>query len=548
VANRLAIFLLCVTIVLVGPATAARADTTTQLPFSNSSGAWLAVDPAGQHVFVSGGPGNSSIVVLNYAGTIVKTIPNQAGASQMALDPYTHTLYVALHDATAISEINTQTLSETKRFSTAPYPDPSSLVIAGGKLWFSCFQGDGENCHGLVSANLDGTGMAPAPAPIASYFFATALAAGGPGSKYLAVGDSYQEPPDVDVYDVSGATPTLVSHVHDPDGGSAQVRDMTFDPTGAHLLLACGAPYYVESLTTSNLLSSGEYPTGPYPIAVAVSGNGKYVAGGISSTNNGADVFVYRAGSTTPVRTFLVGDQSGADLAGHGLAFTPDASRLFAVAQTTATGHLAFHAFLRPTVHLAATRISIRHSASHVTYGRHVRLTVHVKGTRRGKVDLYVTPATNIPKRIATRKLRSGAVTFTVTPRQKTTYSAQLEQGLSYAPSTSKSVTIGVAPVLSVVTYPDGAEHVQGHRVSRTRLIGRVRAPVPTFEYLEFVVQRKVNGGWSPEATNQFAIGHGTVRAYFFTTKPGLCRVQVVYSGDVGYLASKSPWTIFAAR
>src|SRR5690348_3715506 len=110
-ANRLAIFLVCTVALLVGPAATAQADSATQLPFTG--GAWLAVDPGGQHVFVSGGPGTSSIVVLSYAGKIVDTITGQPGASEMALNPATHTLYVALHDATAISEISTVTLTET---------------------------------------------------------------------------------------------------------------------------------------------------------------------------------------------------------------------------------------------------------------------------------------------------------------------------------------------------------------------------------------------------------------------------------------------------
>jgi DNA-binding beta-propeller fold protein YncE len=106
-ANRIAILLVCAVALLVGPAATAQADSATQLPFANTSGAWLVVDPSAGHVFVSGGPGNSSIVVLNYAGGVVTTIPNEGGASGMALNPTTHTLYVALHDATAISERST---------------------------------------------------------------------------------------------------------------------------------------------------------------------------------------------------------------------------------------------------------------------------------------------------------------------------------------------------------------------------------------------------------------------------------------------------------
>src|SRR5262249_6390750 len=151
-------------------------------------------------------------------------------------------------------------------------------------------------------------------------------------------------------YDVSGPTPTLVSHVHDPDGGSAEVRDMTFDPSGANLLLACGAPYYVESLATSTLLSSAEYPTGPYPISVAVSADWKFVAGGINP-NAGPDVFVYPVGNTTPVRTIQVGEDSLSGI-NHSLAFSPGASKLFAVTTDAATGHLGFHVIDQPTIPL----------------------------------------------------------------------------------------------------------------------------------------------------------------------------------------------------
>lgn len=45
-----------------------------------------------KHVFVSGGAGNSSIVVLNYAGQVVKTITGEGGTSQMTLNRATHTL------------------------------------------------------------------------------------------------------------------------------------------------------------------------------------------------------------------------------------------------------------------------------------------------------------------------------------------------------------------------------------------------------------------------------------------------------------------------
>lgn len=344
VRKRLTILLICLVALLAGAASPSRADVPggTQLPLSSLGG--IAVDPVGQHVFVSGG---SSIVVLDFKGNIVKTITDEAGASQMALDTATHTLYVALRDATAISAIDTQTLAETKRFSTV-YPDPTSLAIAGGKLWYSCFQDDGTNCDGsIVSANLDGTQQTPA---ISGWFDATALAAGGAGDNLLAVADTYGEPSAVGVYDVSGSTPALVSSLPSYESNLEFVDDMTFDPSGANLLLTAGSPTDVESLSTSTLLSSGEYPTGAHGRAVAISPDGTHVAAGVATGTNfpphQTDVFVYPAGKTTPARTWAIDDDAGsADSAvpANSLAFSPDGSDLFVVGVDAGTGHLDFH-------------------------------------------------------------------------------------------------------------------------------------------------------------------------------------------------------------
>jgi hypothetical protein len=539
--NRAAIFILCFTLFLVGPAASAQADTATQLPFPNGHVAWLAVDPAGGHVFVSGGAGTSSIVVLNYAGQVVKTISGEGGASQMVLNSATHTLYVALHDASAISEINTQTLTETKRFSTGPYPSPTSLVIAGGKLWFSCASGS-SGC--LVSANLDGTGMAT---PIAGGNLPLFLAAGGTNNRYLAFGYSEDSPPSLYVYDVSGATPSQVAHSFAPNGDSSDIADMTFSPSGANLLLATGAPYFIQSLTTITLTPSADYPTGPYPVAVAVTTDGKYVAGGINTgTGAGNDVFVYPVGSTAPVRTWAIG--SGVPgLLDHSLAFTPDASRLFAVTNGP-TGHLEFNVLDKPTIPLKPSTTSVTSSAKTVRFGSHASLKIQMKGPTSGKVDLYATTSSQTKQLVATATVSSGAATFTVTPRENTTYFAQFEQGSGYASSTSSELRVNVAPALSITTRPNGKTKLRGHRVSRTLFTAKVNPARPN-EPLGFVVQRQIRRKWRTTASGQFTITPtGTVRAFFFTNKAGQCRVRVLYGGDSDYVPSASTWKKFRAR
>lgn len=430
--QRLTILLLGLAALFIGPATAAKADSVTHLPFTTEP-VWLAVDPVGKHVFVSGGAGTSSIAVLDFDGNIVKTITAEGGASQMALDTATHTLYVALHDATAISEINTTTLSETTRFSTAPYPGPTDLVIAGGKLWFTCSNNNG-GC--VVSAHFDGSGMAT---PISSWPFATTLA--GVGSLLaLGVGGG----PAAAVYDVSQDPPALVGSREGGDG--ANVNDMTFDPSGANLLFACGIPDHIEAFDTSTMLSSAQYPTGLYPDSVAVSADGNYVAGGVNTgTGEGDDVFVFPVGETTPVRTWTLG-VAASHVAAHSLAFSPDGSRLFAVAYSS-TGKLDFYVLDQPTVPAVETSTSLTASEQGIYTGAQVTLTAHVTGTSTGTVHLYGTPDGGSKTLLATGSVGAGGTaSFTVSPALTTTYQAVLEAGPGYAASISAENPVTVTP------------------------------------------------------------------------------------------------------
>ena len=543
--NRAAIFILCLTVLLLGPAASAQADTATQLPFPNGNAVSIVVDPSGGHVFVSGGPGNSSVVVLDYSGQIVKTITGEGGAAGMALDAATHTLYVALHDQTAISEINTQTLSETKRFSTGSFAGPSSLVIAGNKLWFSCFEGQ-TGC--LASANLDGTGLTAAPGITGFSTFPALLAAGGSASHLLALADRTVSPPNIAVYDVSGASPTLVKQIH-ADGSVSDVSSMTFTPGGANLLLATGAPYYILSLATTTLLPSGQYPTGPYPIAVAVTADGKFVAGGVNPSS-ADDVFVYPSGSTTPVRTWNIGTSNTAyPLTAASLAFSPDASRLFAVTQDAATGHLVFDVLDQPTIPLKPSTTSLTASGKKVRYGSQTSLKVGTKGPTNGKVDLYATTSTQTKQLVATATVQSGAATFTVTPKVNTTYSALFEQGSGWASSASGEVRVAVSPIVTVAVRPGGTLRFRGHRVSRTWLTGKVNPRRPANAPVGYVIQRRSGGGWRTDIAARFPIQNdGRAHVFFLTSKPGLCRVRVTYLGDPDYTRGVSAWKKFRAH
>lgn len=324
----------CLIAVLVGSVSLAHADTSTALPFALNTEPWLAVDPVGQHVFVSGGHNTSSIVVLDFAGNIVKTINNEPGASQMVVDPSTHTLYVALRDAEAISKIDTQTLSETTRFSTALVGAPYTLALAGGKLWFSCTD-SATQC--VASVNPDGAGLTNA---LPGYPDPMRLAAGGPNDDLLALADAFVEPSTVALYDVTGGTPTFIRSTQGP-GGASFASDLAFDPPGDNLLLAAGGPSAVQSLPTGTLLPDFDYPTTTTPTAVAMTADGKYVAAGADGSPN---VAVFPVGSTTPAQAWTVNGLVGASVTDHGIAFSPDDSRLFVLANNVTANAITFYA------------------------------------------------------------------------------------------------------------------------------------------------------------------------------------------------------------
>jgi hypothetical protein len=547
---RVALALLCAAAVLM-TAEAAHADTSTRLPFFKAyhaeSQVWLAVDPVGQHVFVSGGPGTSVIVVLDYSGAIVMTLHAEHGASEMAMDTATHTVYAALPDDNAIALIDTNSLSVRKFVPTTPFENPSSLAIAGGKLWFTCFRESAAGCPGLVEADLDGSHMTLAPIAPRTYEFATDMTSGGPGSKYLALGETDLGPPTVHVYDVSGGTPSLVSYVWDPAGDCSSVRDMTFDPSAVNLLLACGAPNFLESLATTTLQPSGRYPTDFYPISVAVSADGKYVAGGLESVT-GPDLFLFDDHDSAPIRTWQVGDGNASGIK-HSLAFSPDATRIFDVVADSASGHLVFHVLAGPDA-LSPTKTSLSCAPHYRTVhpGNRAFLRARVSGVSSGTVDLYATVAGASKELVDSAPLIQGTASFSVKPSESTSYVAELEQGSTWTSSTSQDVTVRVAPLVGVSVRPLGLGVHDGYHEVETELTAT--NPTRPGEPLRIVVERRSGRAWRLyRHWDVRPTGDGVARAILFTSsRAARFRVKAVYAGDTDFAASASAWKTFAIR
>lgn len=508
--------------------------TETPLPTDPTAEPYLAVDPVGHHVFVAAGQGTSAVYVLDFNGNLVKTITGEPGASGMVVDTATHTLYVADYDATAIAEIDTQTLTETSRIHlTAQYAGAYDLALAGGKLWFAT----GSSGQGVTaSANLDGSNITDAG------FGGGMLLAASADGKFLAVGSHDVEPSGFTVYDVSGNAPyPQVSS--SGANGCEFVRDITFDPAAAHVLVACGFPDYVSAISASTGLSNSTYPTGAYPTAVAVSADGNYVAAGRSGTSGANDLSVYPAGATTPVGSWDIGSTV---IMEHSLAFSPDATRLFALSSAPG-GNLALEVIDDPT--LFQTTTTLRAAAAAVNYGHKLTLTAHVTGTTTGTVELDATAPGGTFAPVALAPIDgSGDAQFTVSPTEKTMYSAALKKGSTYGPSASSTVLVIVDPLVSVTAHT--TVEPSKHAPATVSLTGRIK-PVRAHEPLGFTIQRQSNGRWKTAATVTARIQrNGKVQAVYHTRRKGSYRVQAFFNGDSKYGGTVySPhWARFGVR
>lgn len=307
-----------------GPAASAKAETTSvALPISTYQ--HMLIDPVHKHIFFSSGSGSSSILVTDYSGNTVATIPNEAGAYGLALSSDGSTVYAALHDADAVSAISTGTLSETARYSTGTGTAPYSVACTAGKIWFS---------YGTAANSAIGSidpAVSPATVTLAatgdSWYYAPILAADPDGE--LVAGEDSISPASLASYDVSGGTvKVLHSQMYLTSGTvTSNLRDLAITPDGKDVVTASGAPYQHQVFKVADLSADGQYNSAAYPDSVAIGRDGTVFAG--SDNYYGTSLFVFAPGNPNAIASYTPAPYT--DQAPAGVAVTPDESELFAV-------------------------------------------------------------------------------------------------------------------------------------------------------------------------------------------------------------------------
>ncbi|RPF35194.1 Ig-like domain repeat protein [Streptomyces sp. TLI_185] len=316
------------TALAVTSAAPALADSSTVLPVTSTGD--VVVDGVHQRVFISD-PKSGKVVATDYSGTVVGTVESLPGVRGLELSADSGTLYAAAEDADAIVAIDTATATEAHRYPTGAGTQPEYPALAGGKLWFG-YRGNGSGNFG----SLDLSGSDPVVTlhqdTTKTWNDAPILGSSTGAPDTVVAGTSGQSPNELAVFDVSSGSATRTAYAWDP-GSSSDLSDLAVTPDGKDVVTASGSPYKQQVFKLSDLSDDGSYTSNAYPNAVDIAPDGAVAAGTDSSYD--PDVHIFRPGISAPVRQYdfpNTGGGSGGDtLAASGLAWAPDASKLFAV-------------------------------------------------------------------------------------------------------------------------------------------------------------------------------------------------------------------------
>ncbi|MEU4678771.1 hypothetical protein [Micromonospora sp. NPDC023737] len=298
--SALASTLIAATGLVAAIAPAQAADTSTVL-----QGVKFVKDIAAANgrLFISA---SSQIVVTDESGTTIGAVTGLAEPQGLAVTPDGSRLYAALNASNEIAEIDTASLTVTRRFDLAAYPYPAYVSLAGDRLWVG--HGPTNSWSGGV-VGLDLSAATPEPVRIASGLYGPPKVAAG-GSTVVA-GESGSSPADLYVYDVSTTPATLRGVLDGHDNNFMYLKDITITADGSRAITAFDSPYRYDIWDTASMTRVGAYGEEPtfvgFPQAVALSPDGAHVIGARASRDRielaGPRIGVYDAATTTKLHT-----------------------------------------------------------------------------------------------------------------------------------------------------------------------------------------------------------------------------------------------------
>ncbi|WP_042365266.1 hypothetical protein [Streptacidiphilus neutrinimicus] len=297
-------------------ATASPASAETALPIAHFS--HLVVDQTHGHLFISGGSGTTSILVTDFQGATVSSIPVPSGATGLALSPDGATVYAALPDSDTITAIDTTTLTQKATYPTGTGTRPDSLATSDGRIWF----GYGPEGHGNIgSLAADGTVALDRDTQDWPYAPTLATTNGAPGLLVAGTEDWNTGTAPFSVYtaDATGLTRTAHTSL-----GVSDLSDFALTPDGKDIAVGSFATVNGGRYRTSDLTADSNYFAGLPGTMLSIAGDGT-----VAVTNNIRNIRVTAADGSGIYNGYFTGPDRR--VAPHGLAWASDESRLFAV-------------------------------------------------------------------------------------------------------------------------------------------------------------------------------------------------------------------------
>jgi hypothetical protein len=456
------------TAIAAGTMGPAAADSSTALPIASYGD--MAVDGVHKRVYISDPSGNK-VVVTDYAGRLVATVPDLSGVQDLAITPDSRTVYAAVPGEDAVVAIDTSTSTAAARYPTGENTDPQTLAVAGGRVWFMYGQ---QPSHHLGSFDpaLSTPEIVLDQLPDLGFYDAPELESAG-DTLVIGVHGTWS---GLAVYDVSSGAPVLRKQGM-PSEAANYMNDFALSADAQKIVAASGeSPYAATAINTDDLSRTGGYPVDAgNPNSAAIAPDGTVALSTFSWYDK--DIYVFKPGTTTPYRTYTyaLGTQGGDTIAGQGLAWAPDGSKLFAIASGNSG------TYLRALDN--ATRYPVKATVSapaKATRAKKLSATGKLTSDKPFPAGSTVTiTRTDIDspkgKSLGTRSVSSsGAFSFTDVPPAggNVTYTAQYAGDATHAPASGKD-TVAVSRNATTLTLNhNGTLYSYGADVSFTAHLG----------------------------------------------------------------------------
>lgn len=457
------------TALAVGTTGSAMADSAKALPISSYGD--MAVDGVHKRVYISD-PSGSKVVVTDYAGKVVATVPNLPGVQDLAIAPDSRSVYAAVPGSDAVVAIETATSTAAARYGTGENTRPQTVAVAGGRVWF--MYGDQPSHHlGSFDPAQGSPEVALDQLPGIGWYDAPELESAG-NTLVLGVHGTWS---GLAVYDVSTSTPVLRKQGM-PSGATNYMNDFALSADGKKIVAASGeSPYAATAINTDDLTRTGGYRVeAGNPDSAAIAPDGTVAVSLYAPYDK--DIYVFKPGATAPYRTYTYaqGTAGGDIISSRGLAWAPDGTKLFAVSGGYGGP------FLR--VLDDATRFPVKATVSapaKAARAKKLNVTGKLTSDKSFPAGSKVTVTrTDIDspkgKSLGTKTVgSSGAFSFsdTLPAGGNVTYTARYAGDATHAPASGKDTVAVSRTATSLSLNRNGALYSYGADVSFTAHLGK---------------------------------------------------------------------------